>query len=401
MNVAEALTELRIPFGGNRAESHLDGLRGGKLAIDDYQQYYFSGNQCRLYFSGIYVGEIVYVEYSLGTNKAPIYSYMDQYYKTVAKGNILVQGTFHVNLREKGYLFKVRDEMNALKTRDNEKKDQYLPIRSDPNYSVLQYVDSARGQDRERLFRKYMEVYWGQLDPSIKPMTGRRPDEWDQDKNSKIVDGFDIVMIFGVPIAPNSQYTIKTINDVHIVGEAVSVDDTGRNTVEQYSYFARGMDMTPTIFYPTDDSHLETLSPEKALEPVVPAATSTARDNYPLVLRSHRSMFQPDGLWRAEFVLSTNSDAVVFDGTGMWDPPILKYSTSTTTRNTPNVGILGNNQTIMEVWVSNIHPDVVRVELRDIKFRIHDVGKADLVFTTSFTLAESKPISGDIPDPVN
>ena len=112
-------------------------------------------------------------------------------------------------------------------------------------------------------------------------------------------------------------------------------------------------------------------------------------------------MFQPDGLWRAEFVLSTNSDGVVFGGTGTWDPPILKYNTSTTTRNAPNVGILGNNQTIMEVWVSNIHPDVVRVELRDIKFRIHDVGKEDLVFITSFTLAESKPISGDIPDPVN
>lgn len=215
----------------------------GKLVIDQYQQHYFSGSQCRIYMDGIYVADINYIDYSIASNKAPIYSYNDPYYKVVARGNYIAQGSFNINLSDREKLVKIDTGMKMKRpsTGDDINIDS---LRSSD--SLLKYFDNSSAIDIGKIIKKYENAYWGKNNKSKRY---NRPDEWDLLSNGDLdPEGFDIVMIFGYPHGSTNQFTIKQINDVHITGESMVTADNGQPIQLQYQYFARCIDGEPTIF---------------------------------------------------------------------------------------------------------------------------------------------------------
>lgn len=268
----------------------------GNLIIDSYHQHYFSGNQCRIYFDGIYVADANYIEYSIASNKAPIYSYNDPYYKLVARGNYLVQGNINTNFTERNKLIKVKDELMNRKPVPRSTQVDITGLRTDE--SISKFFTVATDVDKEAVFRKFEDAYWG-TPANAGPVRYLRPDEWDLVDGDVDPDGFDIIMIFGVPFGPESQYSVKQINNVHFSGESMVINTNGNPLVEQYSFFARKIDGEKTIYYPHEDR----LGPEEELR--------VDRDltNYPVSVRATSYMDGADE-WVAWFHFHTNDESI-------------------------------------------------------------------------------------------
>ena len=241
-----------------------------RLTIDGYYQHYFSGNQCRVYFDGEYVDEALYVEYSISTNKAPIYSYNDPYFKMVATGNYLVQGNIHINMTDRNRLIRVGNKMSSRKQPPPSTNIDVRALKGDQ--SIMKYMTVATEYDRKAIIDKYIEQYWGDL----KPKSQMRPYKWDLNDDGDIdLAGFEIVMLFGVPGTAENMFTIKQINDVHITGEALVVQEGGGNVIEQYPFFARNIDENIAPYYSGEDVYdmQEPMDVEKDLTNTVIMAT--------------------------------------------------------------------------------------------------------------------------------
>ncbi len=209
------------------------------LLIDEYHQHYFSGNQCRIYMDGIYASDALYIEYSIATNKAPIYSYNDTRFKVMAEGTRLVQGSIHMNMTNRNKLMKLGDRIQARTPAPPTTTVDTRPLRGDA--SIMRYMSVATDVDKEAVMAKYTAAYWG----ATEEPTTLLPYDW---------GALNVVMIFGVPGTMENRYNIKEINDLHITGEAMVVQDGAGNIILQYPFFARDIDATVSYFYPRDEA---------------------------------------------------------------------------------------------------------------------------------------------------
>ena len=266
-----------------------------RLTIDGYYQHYFSGNQCRVYFDGEYVDEALYVEYSISTNKAPIYSYNDPYFKMVATGNYLVQGNIHINMTDRNRLIRVGNKMSSRKQPPPSTNIDVRALKGDQ--SIMKYMTVATEYDRKAIIDKYIEQYWGDL----KPKSQMRPYKWDLNDDGDIdLAGFEIVMLFGVPGTAENMFTIKQINDVHITGEALVVQEGGGNVIEQYPFFARNIDENIAPYYSGEDV-------EDMQEPMDVEKDLT---NYPIVV-SLDDYASDINTWHVDFKFDTRDPNII------------------------------------------------------------------------------------------
>lgn len=250
----------------------------GKLVIQEYTQHYFSGNQARVYFDEKYVAEIVFMEYSVVLNKAPLYSYNDPYFKMVAKGNIIVQGNFGINFVDVGYLYRMADTILTNRQRDrgttgiesHMDTSAYRSVDRDDPTSIIDWVTQHVGKDRGTIIDWYRNQYWGNL---TKPDELRmHPWAFDYDDNGRITNGgFKITAMFGVPNGLPNQFTLKILNDVHVNGESMVIQPNGQGLIEQYPFFARNID-EDIIFY---DVVEEAISKVDGISPSNEEPTST------------------------------------------------------------------------------------------------------------------------------
>lgn len=233
---------------------------GRNLVIDRYYQHYFSGDQARIYLDGIYVSDINYIEYSIASNKAPIYSYNDPYYKVVARGNYLVQGNFNINFTERNKIIKIKDELVRKRRVTSYNTVDFKALRTDK--AINRFFNVATDIDKDAVLRKFENAYWGTPKDSG-PLRYIRPDEWDLVDGDIDPDGLDIVMVIGVPGGAPNLYAVKQLNDVHITGESMVINSDGNPLIEQYSFFARKIDGEKTTYYPQE----EKLEPKEELRP--------------------------------------------------------------------------------------------------------------------------------------
>ena len=276
-----------------------------RLVIDSYNQHYFSGAQCRVYFDGVHAANISYIEFSLASNKAPIYSYNDPYYKMVARGNYMVQGNFAMNMTERGKLIKVGQDIQKQKMRPG---STYEMKGGRGVEGLLRFLDSS-SVDKEELLRRYEEAYWGKVRPG--PSRVQRLDEWDLLPNGDIDPlGMDIVMVYGVPAGPQNEFTVRQINDVHITGNSLVNNPDGNPIADQYSFFAREVDGKPTLYY----------EPETKLEaePDVQEKEPVDLTGYPIQVTADSNT---DGArWTANFRFTAGDPAVHIAGIGVAHP---------------------------------------------------------------------------------
>lgn len=274
----------------------------GKLVIDQQEQHYFTGSQCRAYLDGIYVTDINYIDYSIASNKAPIYSYNDPYYKVVARGNYIVQGNFTINFSDREKLVRISDKLTMLRPTPRTDDISISSLKGDN--SLLKYFTSSNyDQDQMKdIISKYQTAYWG---TNRKSRRYYRPDEWDLLNNGDIdPTGFDIVMVFGYPHGSSNQFAVKQINDVHIAGEAMVVADNGQPIAIQYQYFARSIDGESTI-YQNENSDIDTKTDEDNLSKPIQDYDVTA---------TWGTGYRPDGLWQAMVTFTAHDENIIIGG---------------------------------------------------------------------------------------
>lgn len=80
---------------------------GDEPTRNNFQTYpydYFCGTNAKVFFGDIWVDDVVTIQYNLKQDKEPIYGYASQHFDAIARGTIIVQGSFTIAFKEMGYL---------------------------------------------------------------------------------------------------------------------------------------------------------------------------------------------------------------------------------------------------------------------------------------------------------
>ncbi len=228
-------------------------------AVDLQNFSYYSGAQISIWFGNIWIDDATSIGWQYNQEKRPIYGYASQYFDSVAKGQIIIQGQLAINFREKGYLSAVMRGMSTLKKNYTDSNTWETVGRVVSQHlrngtfgpQTLDEIGNLGGSDN---FWETAELYekaiWGNLDDT-KGADGRTnytetPDVY-QHKN--FPDGFNLLVTYGDigAMDPKSVHdmatsTTKTLTGVHLLGSSQVIQGNGEPIQEAYSFMARDMD---------------------------------------------------------------------------------------------------------------------------------------------------------------
>jgi hypothetical protein len=241
----------------------------GYLAQDSHQLInkfdFYSGSQITVWFGNIMIDDIVSIQWVRSQNKMPIYGYASQYWDAVAKGTIMINGTFMINFRQQGYMQAIMDTIktlyNNLQPTDAEAKIQF----SKSTWPAMQQMisnslsngtfgpatmqeiqDLGNNPNFFELAKQYENVVWGKY-TNQNPAVDATPPDIKQ--TTDIPDGFNIQISYGDPTSAQSNTmlgqlhsTTKSLVGVHLTGESQLIMVGGRPVQEQYSFIARSSD---------------------------------------------------------------------------------------------------------------------------------------------------------------
>lgn len=91
----------------NQAYDALSGPGPTNPSRANFQTYpydYFCGTNAKVFFGDVWVDDIVSIQYTVNQGKEPIYGYASQTFDAVARGTVIVQGSFSISFKEMGYL---------------------------------------------------------------------------------------------------------------------------------------------------------------------------------------------------------------------------------------------------------------------------------------------------------
>jgi len=168
-----------------------------RLQATTYWEDYYTGVDAVIMINGEWVADTVTIQYSLVSNKSPLYGYMSTTFDAVAKGTEIVQGQLTIAFTEPGYLYKLLSD-------DTDKSwiTGFLDSSKDGvtiDTSPLHYAYDSKGIDPE---------------------------------------GFKIVVNYGDPSRSVRGGTAEVLNGVHLTSVSKVLEPTGEPIVEVYSFFA-------------------------------------------------------------------------------------------------------------------------------------------------------------------
>jgi hypothetical protein len=259
--------------------------------------YYSGAGQAALYIGDVFVDEVTSFSYSVQQSKMPIYGYASQLFDRVSHGTVLVQGQFSINFKESGYLWLVlhrykrfQNTVDQTIEKYNQVPDQFTAVdvggrvtKLPPSKRILggRNVPFARFQDKnkeydfisragierlvsgeasrderfsfyqnlagyatisnprakDKVFEDIVEVFedqvWQEDVSDLDDFTRRADDNF--------FDDFDMFCVFGDYSKPGANHTVKRIRNVHIMGQAQSIDNNGEPLQEIYTFCARNI----------------------------------------------------------------------------------------------------------------------------------------------------------------
>ena len=249
---------------------------------------YYAGTQAKLYIGGIWVDDIVSVQYQVSTQHSPIYGYASDRFDAIATGTSIVQGTFTIAFREVGYLVSILKQLEYVTDTRNMKR-RLASIKAASKRAAQKDTDSilnrqSAASDNQgnasvphspqvsmNLSRSDGDVIVGNtriedlLDPNganfeqVVDELERRI--WGSKGGGRTgvprVDGvgwydqplFDIVITYGETKA-GRRFTTESINGVKIIGTGKLIEATGNPILEQYTFIAR--DINRSVDFPSD-----------------------------------------------------------------------------------------------------------------------------------------------------
>jgi len=235
---------------------------------------YWGPAQVRLYIDGAWIDDACGVQYQIRDSKTPKYGYFDQFFRTVARGQTIVQGMLSINFRFLGYLrsaiekqIRRRSDFARLVGGGDLPRENVRNLNGVSNLTEAARLEvlSAMAQGyppnlRNETFEEWKDKIWG-IDSN---------DEWDRMMDRRLekpgvlsteesderverrsyqrpglfTEGFDIMMVYGTqPVNESDPGLIRVIQQVHLTGESqrveIDVPDGGRAIREVYQFFAR------------------------------------------------------------------------------------------------------------------------------------------------------------------
>ena len=124
---------------------------------DRYKLQYFTGVQASIWIGEAWVTECFGISFQATQNIIPIFGYASTTFDAVAKGRVLVQGSFEINFIDEGYLYYVLHKMNADRIIDPSEfnESRFLLTGEPQSRSVVaqklnEYVQHGTEGDKER-----------------------------------------------------------------------------------------------------------------------------------------------------------------------------------------------------------------------------------------------------------
>jgi hypothetical protein len=238
-----------------------------QVQVPTYTRFdYYSGSQITIWFGDVMLDDVNSIQWTRSQNKKPIYGYASQQFDAVAKGTVIIQGSFIINFRQAGYMPLL---MNRI-------LDIYSSV---PDVTKMEHVRSmiglhlrqgtfgpktadeikniANSNDFLDLAKAYEDAIWGGGIPgdpnsanggsntsNITP-----PTPADVRQHNILPDGFKILITYGNNSSMSNrsvddylQSTVKTLNGVHLLGDSQVIQVGGQPVMEQYDFIARGTD---------------------------------------------------------------------------------------------------------------------------------------------------------------
>ena len=215
---------------------------------------YYSSNDAMVIIGDVFVDEAVSVSYSVRDSKIPIYSYNSPYFKRVAPGKIIVQGTITINYIDDNYF------LNILRASQNKNPDKnsVLPLNFIPpsvhgklkskspldasDTKLLSTTLATNPQARQDMLAKIRirkaEIRDRNL--SNKGILIDKEDSISRVTNFNLFHNMGPVKILvshqNPLVADNS--VARIIDNVYIIGLEHAAQPTGQPQVETYSFFA-------------------------------------------------------------------------------------------------------------------------------------------------------------------
>ncbi len=275
------------PSNSNSSNSNDIPLQGS----GPYDLQYYSGNQAQIYIGDVLIDEVTSFHYSVRQSKAPVYGYASQLFDAVAPGQVLVQGSFSVNFVESGYLWLILNRYKSFQNNLDKALNRIPGLKNVSPSSVLSskgtkvsggsnipysritnnnksldFISQANikklinGQSStDERFEIYKNIAYyatinqpSDVNSAYQQIVNVFEDEvWQEDiadvdllarrVDDNFFDDFDMFVIFGDFTKQGTSHTVRRIRNVHLLGQAQSIELGGEPLQESYEFFARNI----------------------------------------------------------------------------------------------------------------------------------------------------------------
>lgn len=199
---------------------------------------YFTPTQAFMYVGGLYIDELNGFQYTLQSNRIPIFGYSSRRMDAVGKGKSLVQGQFTINFISEGYLYTVLDQYGQLTVNPQAADEQAaLNIQqqitalqsSDPNSAVQSQIASLK-QQLLQLLANNSSI------PSVLSNAQNSSGSQDYDPTNHDTP-FDIVMQF----EGGGRTVTRTLKGCVITSNEQVLGDNDTTVLDAYGFIARSI----------------------------------------------------------------------------------------------------------------------------------------------------------------
>lgn len=206
-----------------------------------YGYQYFSGANVVAELDGVAALECSGISYSINESKRPIYGYSSRFFDAVARGQVLVQGSFLVNYVHEDY---VRDVLDADSRRGVVVRDTPDDGTDQTDIKALLAKDEfGRPLENQALLREIAtnwsteqqvanglrDLYWPQTEVNRRAYSPHDP-----------FGGFNIRITFGErKPETGTGITGFLLQSVYIVGRGKQIQISEDVIVEEFPFFAR------------------------------------------------------------------------------------------------------------------------------------------------------------------
>jgi len=203
---------------------------------------YFSGANVVLEMDGFPILECAGLTYGITESRRPIYGYSSRHFDTVARGQVLIQGSIVINYVHQDYLItalrrsiELRDERNGVeRTEPLPNPHAWL---NDPRAKSEALNELRKNyRDNIRLPDLLKEQYWGN------PETETVLSDLTFEPNLIDVPGsVSLTVSFGERNAMKKGDTAFQLRNVHFVTRGIGIQIDESTIVEEYGFIARNV----------------------------------------------------------------------------------------------------------------------------------------------------------------